>query len=74
MRPPYSAASTGARSQLHSSTMTGGYVQQVPYPEGGPQTQHSQLGEDFIMFISHKIHLLSEHALHNYNYPFITRV
>ena len=49
MGPPSSAASTGTRSQLHSSTMTGGYVQQVLYPEGGTQTQHSQLGKDFIL-------------------------
>ena len=45
-RPPYSAASTGAMSQLHSSTMTGGYV---PHPEGGAQTQHSQLGKDVLL-------------------------
>ena len=41
--PP--AANTSARSQLHWSTMTGGYVQQVPYPEGGAKTRHSQLGD-----------------------------
>ena len=64
MRPPYSAASTGTRSQLHSSTMTGGYVQQVPHPEGGTQTQHSQLGEDFIMFLCHNYTYAGEHALH----------
>ena len=29
--------------------MTGGYVQQVPYPEGGAQTQRSQLGKDFVL-------------------------
>ena len=49
MRPPSSAMSTGARSQPHLSTMTGGYVQQVPYPEGGAQTQQSQPSEDFIL-------------------------
>ena len=49
MRPPLSAASTGARSQLHSSTITGGYVQQVPYPKDDTQTRHSQLGEYFIL-------------------------
>ena len=48
MRPP-SAASTGARSQQHSSTITGGYVQQVPYPKDDAQTWHSQLGEYFIL-------------------------
>ena len=48
MRLPSSAVSAGARS--HSSTMTGGCVEQdlVPYPQGGAQTQRSQLGEDFI--------------------------
>jgi len=46
MRPPYSAASTGTMSQLHSSTMTEGYV---PHTEGGPQTQHSQLGKDVLL-------------------------
>ena len=45
MRPPSSAASAGARSQLQSSAMTGHCVQQVPYPQGGAQTQRSQLGE-----------------------------
>ena len=49
MRPPPSAASTGARSQPHSSTITGGYVQQVPYSKDDAQTQHSQLGEYFIL-------------------------
>ena len=46
MRSPFSAPSTDAVSQLHLSTMTGGYV---PYPEGGAQTQHSQLGKDVIL-------------------------
>ena len=46
MRPPYSAIGTGAMSQLHLSTMTGGYV---PHPEGGAQTQHPQLGKDIIL-------------------------
>ena len=45
MRPPPSAASTGARSQPHLSTITRGYVQQVPYPKDDAQTRHSQLGE-----------------------------
>ena len=49
MKPPPSAASTGARSQPHSSTITGGYVQQVPYPKDGAQTRHSRLGEYFIL-------------------------
>ena len=49
MRPPLSAASTGARSQLHSSTITGGYVQQVPYSKDDTQTRHSQLGQYFIL-------------------------
>ena len=47
--PP--ATSTGARPQLHWSTMTGGYVQQVPYPKDDAQTRHSQLGEDFTLAI-----------------------
>ena len=46
MRPPPCAASTGAKSQPHSSTMTG---QQVPYPKDDAQTQHSQLGDYFIL-------------------------
>ena len=46
MKPLYSAASTGTMSQLHSSTMAEGYV---PHPEGGQQTQHSQLGKDILL-------------------------
>ena len=51
MRPPSSAASTRARLQLHSSAMTGGYVQQVLNSEGGAPTQRLKLGEDFILAI-----------------------
>ena len=67
MRPPSSAASTGARSQPHSSTITGSYVQQMPYPKDDAQTRHSQLGEYFILatrlytYTLYMIHSLSIH-------------
>lgn len=60
MRPPYSAIGTGAMS----STMTGGYVQQVPYAEGGSQTQHSQLGMKTFLLLVSQLHLYSAYTLY----------
>ena len=49
-------------SQLHSSTITEGYA---PHPEGGAQTQHSQLGKD-ILLDTHvsQLHLYSQYTLY----------
>ena len=60
MRPPYSAISTGAMS----STMTGGYVQQVPYAEGGAQTQHCQPGMKTFLLLLSQLYLYSAYRLY----------